>query len=443
MYLRGTHLKRLDSEILWTKLEHNGPYLFHNICTPSGKLEYALWLYSRVPKVSRVGKYFWTNVYDELKKRGYGGEFNRSELEALIRNVDYEYRFDDVDLETEADKYRFCIINDKLEAVQQWKMEPPLVYLSRAENHPQRGLIKNCILPEDVTINCGTKIPIPPPGHRWKEVVHNRGVRWLWSWFDNSTSKIKYVYPSADSDLHADSEIDKFNCARELGLKIETVRRNYMDLIKNPDSQELGCVLYIIDRFGIRVGNETNTGEVSGATTLRGKNLILDETNRVIRLRFLGKDSIPYDNDRRVPPDVFNAFRNLKRSSGVHSPLFPNVSSKTVNEYLAALHPGLTAKVFRTYNAGEILQRTLSKYTKAESQEGWLEIFKLANYEVSKFCNHRNKKSDYSLSTSIVNYIDPRIVVNWAESKNIPIERIYSKTLLKRFSWAINKNGGK
>lgn len=443
MYLRGTPLKRLDSTILWKNLEHNGPYLFHNIYTPFRDLEYALWLYSKVPKNSRIGKYFWLNVYNELKIRGYEGEFNKRVLEDLILNVNYEYSFDNQDLEYEFDKYRFCIIDEKLESIQQWKMEPPLVYLSRSENHPQRGIIKKCILPEDIIINCGSKIPIPPSGHHWKEIIHNRNVKWLWSWLDNSTYKLKYVYPSADSSLHAESEIDKFNCARELGSKIESIRKIYLDLITNQETWELGCVLYIIDRFGIRVGNETNIEEVSGATTLRGKNIILDESNKIIRLRFLGKDSIPYDNDRKVPIEVFNALKFLKRISGINDFLFPNVSSKTVNEYLNKLHTGLTAKVFRTYNAGEILQRILRKYNKDESQERWLEIFKLANYEVSKFCNHRNKRSEYSLSTAIVNYIDPRIVVNWANSKNIPIERIYSKSLLKRFSWAINKNGGK
>ncbi len=43
---------------------------------------------------------------------------------------------------------------------------------------------------------------------------------------------------------------------------------------------------------------------------------------------------------------------------------------------------------------------------------------------------------DYNLNTSMKNYIDPRVSVSWASKVNLPIEKVYSATLLKKFDWA-------
>jgi DNA topoisomerase-1 len=37
----------------------------------------------------------------------------------------------------------------------------------------------------------------------------------------------------------------------------------------------------------------------------------------------------------------------------------------------------------------------------------------------------------------MTNYIDPRIVVRWADRNNVPLETLYPKSLRERFSWAI------
>ncbi|RNE96721.1 type IB topoisomerase small subunit [Trypanosoma rangeli] len=42
-----------------------------------------------------------------------------------------------------------------------------------------------------------------------------------------------------------------------------------------------------------------------------------------------------------------------------------------------------------------------------------------------------------SLGTSKVNYIDPRIVCSWAREHSVPIGKIFSATLQKKFPWAM------
>ena len=43
-----------------------------------------------------------------------------------------------------------------------------------------------------------------------------------------------------------------------------------------------------------------------------------------------------------------------------------------------------------------------------------------------------------SLSTSKINYIDPRITVAFLKKHNIPVDKIFPKTLQEKFKWAFD-----
>ncbi|GAU47996.1 hypothetical protein TSUD_404730 [Trifolium subterraneum] len=43
-----------------------------------------------------------------------------------------------------------------------------------------------------------------------------------------------------------------------------------------------------------------------------------------------------------------------------------------------------------------------------------------------------------ALGTSRINYLDPRITVAWCKRHEVPIEKIFSKTLLEKFAWALD-----
>ena len=49
------------------------------------------------------------------------------------------------------------------------------------------------------------------------------------------------------------------------------------------------------------------------------------------------------------------------------------------------------------------------------------------------------EEAEYNISTSTskVNYLDPRITVAWCKSGEVPIEKIYNKTQLDKFVWAM------
>ena len=161
---------------------------------------------------------------------------------------------------------------------------------------------------------------------------------------------------------------------------------------------------------------------------------------------------------------------------------------------------GLTAKVFRTYNASNLFQKELKKITKkyvnydeADKVNILLDEFNKANAKVAMLCNHqkninksatkqlgslnlrikayrsrlrklqKSKKAklktirnirdkikklkakrtlkvelkNVALGTSKVNYIDPRITVAFMKRHNLPINKIFSKTLQDKFKWAL------
>jgi len=53
----------------------------------------------------------------------------------------------------------------------------------------------------------------------------------------------------------------------------------------------------------------------------------------------------------------------------------------------------------------------------------------------------REEGKEVSLGTSKINYLDPRITAAWCKTHNVPIEKIFSKTLLTKFPWAMEVDG--
>jgi DNA topoisomerase-1 len=47
------------------------------------------------------------------------------------------------------------------------------------------------------------------------------------------------------------------------------------------------------------------------------------------------------------------------------------------------------------------------------------------------------RTKEYNLGTSLKSYIDPTAYVKWARQVNFDLEKFYPKTLLNKFSWAL------
>jgi len=60
----------------------------------------------------------------------------------------------------------------------------------------------------------------------------------------------------------------------------------------------------------------------------------------------------------------------------------------------------------------------------------------LRKKELGKEMKSDNK--EIALGTSKINYMDPRITVAWCKHMEVPIEKIFNKSLLDKFPWAMS-----
>lgn len=461
------------------------------------------------------------------------------------------------------EEFGFCLLDGRKEKVGNYRIEPPGLFRGRGQ-HPKTGKLKTRVRPEDITINIGrgAKVPEPPHGHQWKDIVHNNTVTWLATWTENINGVPKYVQLGATSSLKGKSDYKKFETARRLKHHIGSIRARNAEELRSKEMavRQRATALWLIDHLAIRAGNEKGDDEADtvGCCSLRLEHVQLNPTTSEVTFDFLGKDSIRYLNTVKVDPIIVKNLAIFMRSPKTSTDMiFDRLDTTMLNSYLTSLMPGLTAKVFRTYNASFTMQKELDKCqddTDASVAEKILS-YNRANREVAILCNHQravaksheqsmsklNEKimhlkyhrlllkrklnddveaeesdidedaekkiikeiedieiekyrkkmekegKDYdpdyvppapcpaghktlspealqkkidslsvriqaarhqatdreenkttALGTSKINYIDPRITAAWCKIHNVPIEKMFTKTLREKFKWAMD-----
>ena len=321
---------------------------------------------------------------------------------------------------------------------------------------------------------------------------------------------------------------------------IEDIRRDYRKKMNSKDKfeKQLGTATYLIDVLALRVGNEKSEDEADtvGCCSLRKEHVEALADNQ-ISLDFLGKDSMRYFNTVTVDPQVWLNIKSFLEGKEPEQDLFDKINTNDLNSYLKDMMPGLTAKVFRTYNASTTLERELSKKDvsglEIEDKMAW---YNEANRQVAILCNHqktvskafdvsvekqkakiedmrdylaelkshlgkvrkgkegldegkaeeaaerkfrqagydekmkpikrkfpndvertqryigdvekkikskekelqeRDENKSIALGTSKLNYNDPRITVRWCKQNEVPIEKVFPKTVRSKFPWAM------
>jgi DNA topoisomerase-1 len=401
--------------------------------------------------------------------------------------------------EKEEEKYTWATIDGRKEKVGNYRVEPPGLFRGRGE-HPKMGRIKKRIMPEDITINCGkdAKVPEPPPGHKWKEVIHNDTVTWLCGWNDSvNTKDWKYVQFGATSSIKAESDIAKYEKARKLKDSVEKIRRDYFAKMKKGDplEQQLAVTTYLVDKLALRAGGEKDEdlADTVGVCTLRVGHVEFMPPS-TLKFDFLGKDSIRYLQEHEVDPLVFAAMSKFCKGKKPEHDIFDKIDPTKVNKHLQSLMPGLTIKVFRTYNASYVLNKLLREETPDGTVMQKKAAYDAANKEVAVLCNHqkgvskahdaqmekledkrkamakelaslRKEKLDknkgkiatlkerlaklelnikmkdelktVSLGTSKINYLDPRITIAWCKRQEVPPPTVFTRALIEKFNWSM------
>jgi DNA topoisomerase-1 len=426
-------------------------------------------------------------------------KFNFSKIVNKLKEIkdsvsDSEKREKKIKTEERKAEYGYAIVNGVREKIGAFVVEQASIFLGRGQNKIT-GSIKRNITPEEVTINVGKKdkTPIPPPGYKWKEVVHDQKAEWIAKWTDPLSKKIKHVYLSSEGQFKSNSDAQKFEKSRKLNKYIESIRKGYTKFVNSSDIKErqLGTVVYLVDNYGIRIGgdNDDSTADTFGASTLLVEHIKLKNQDTV-KFEFLGKDSILYKQTMTLPDRIFKNLEYFVKDKKKNLKIFDKISACDINNYLKNFDKDISAKVFRTRLGSSIMYTALEK-TKIKKKSTELEkrkAFENANIEVANVLNHqrsipkssekgiqklqeeieelekqlkakkgkdnktissklekkksllnsKNNLKNIAISTSRTNYIDPRLVVAWCKKNELDIKKIYTPILLRKFKWAID-----
>jgi len=290
--------------------------------------------------------------------------------------------------------YMYCMWDGRKQKVGNFRVEPPGLFRGRGE-HPKTGKVKLRVHPEQVTINIGKEatVPQPPDGHHWKEVKHDQEGTWLAMWQENINGCYKYVMLAANSDIKGQSDYKKFEKARELKKHIDRIRKDYTNDLKSDvmADRQRATAVYLIDKFALRAGNEKGEDEADtvGCCSLKFENVTLKPPNKVI-FDFLGKDSIRFYDEVEVVPQVFKNLKIFKKPPKRDGDqIFDRLSTASLNKHLSSYMTGLTAKVFRTYNASWTMSELLKKMKATGTIPEKVKAYNDANREVAILCNHK------------------------------------------------------
>ncbi|KAH9994163.1 hypothetical protein F4779DRAFT_219344 [Xylariaceae sp. FL0662B] len=429
---------KTDNSVKWTTLEHNGvlfppPYepLPKNVRliydgTPVNlhveAEEVAGFFGSMLNSTHNVEnpifqKNFFTDFKEVLGRTGgatdrHGNKVNIKEFAKLDFKPIFEYYHSKNEArkarpaaekkaeKAEKDKleapYMYCKWDGRKEKVGNFRVEPPGLFRGRGE-HPKTGKVKQRVMPEQITINIGkkAKAPAPPDGHKWKAIQHDNKATWLAMWQENINGQYKYVMLAANSAVKGRSDWEKFEKARELKKHIAKIRRDYTRDLKAEAmaDRQRATAVYLIDKFALRAGNEKDTeneAETVGCCSLKFEHITLREPNTVI-FDFLGKDSIRFYDEVTVERQVFKNLRVFKKPPKKEGDdIFDRLTTSQLNKHLSSYMPGLTAKVFRTYNASYTMSNLLKdlKVEDATIPEK-IKLYNDCNREVAILCNHK------------------------------------------------------
>lgn len=433
-----------NNEAKWETFSHNGvlfpePYIPHNVpllydnkkifLKPESE-EYAT-IYAKFTETDYVkNKTFNKNFFNDwikiLKSNGHDEikDFSKCDFSLILshlekhketkKNMSKEEKLKEKEKKDKfEEKFKIAWVDGKEQATGNFRIEPPGIFLGRG-CHPKAGKIKKRVYPEDITLNIDKKSAIPElpkffSNRKWGKIIHDNTLEWLASWKDDITGKTKYVWLGAKSDFKAKSDEHKFDLARKLAKNIIEIRRTNMNNITDKSidlkTKQLATALYLIDNLALRVGNEKGDDEADtvGVCSLRVEHIKFLPDNK-ISLDFLGKDSVRYQNVVKIDSNVYDVLLSFIKNKSKNDDLFDLINPQMLNQYLGTMMEGLTAKVFRTFNASKLFQTELNEINgeiekiKDDVDDKKkiniiLDLYNKANIKVAILCNHQKNVS--------------------------------------------------
>ena len=291
------------------------------------------------------------------------------------------------------EKFGKAIMDGNEVEVGNYMAEPPGIFIGRGE-HPLRGKWKPPVTAKDVTLNLGKEAKVPKGN--WGKIVHDKESMWLAGWTDFLTQKRKYVWLADTAGLKQDRDKEKYEKAVKLSNEIEKIKDRIVKDMKSKDPKisKIATACYLIYRTAMRVGDEKDPDEADtvGATTLRKEHINI--TPNSIEFDFLGKDSVRWQESVPAEGHDKQFHENLKKIIQNKKPkddIFDGITSRHVNVYYSSIVKGLTAKVFRTYLATNVVKNYLKEHDNLKGKTSNEKLYhaKMANLEAAIMCNHK------------------------------------------------------
>ncbi|MEM0287505.1 MAG: DNA topoisomerase I [Nitrososphaerota archaeon] len=426
---------------------------------------------------------FYKFVDDERKAKESMSKEERKKVAQERKRIKEELR----------NTFGYAIIDGRKVEVANWIVEPPSIFMGRGM-HPLRGRWKYRVEARDITLNLDENAPIPKG--QWGSIVHDHHSMWLARWMDKLTGKMKYVWPHDSSFLQQERNKEKYDRAAKLNKYIDKIRETIKKDLKSQDqrTRQVATVCYLIDRLGMRVGDEKDPDEADtvGATTLRVEHVKIH--NPDIFFDFLGKDSVRWTKTiSQAEPSLIQNMKEFIKNKKPSDEIFDGITSRVVNSYLSKMATHITAKMFRTFHATKRVEEFLSNEVPRNitQSDEYTKIYyaKRANLEAAILCNHKKtppknwedlikkkqskleelivkspknekekarleqriqklnlqldlalKTKDYNLNTSLKNYIDPRIFKAWCSYVGLDWRKLYTASLQRKFAWVSRSN---
>jgi DNA topoisomerase-1 len=408
-------------------------------------------------------------LVDEEKKRKESITKARKKAEAATRKANREQM---------KATYGHAEIDGERVEIANWLVEPPGLFMGRGA-HPMRGRWKPRVFHADVILNLDKEAQIPPG--QWKQIVHDQKSMWLAKWIDKLGGREKYVWLHDSSGLQQERNKEKYDRATRIGRSLDRISARIVKGMssRDPRVRKIATVCYLIDKLGMRVGDEKDEDEADtvGATTLRVEHVKLEPER--IEFDFLGKDYVRWVKSLSAPnPVLVKNIREFILRKKPTSEIFEGVNSGMVNRFLSEIQEGLTAKVFRTYHATAVVENYLRSVDSSGAEEfEKLYQAKISNLVAAEWCNHKRtpaknweeliakkkqrleqlrqmgkkavprmrklelqldlavKTKDYNLNTALKNYIDPRVYKSWCDHVGIDWTSLYTKAMQRKFAW--------
>jgi DNA topoisomerase-1 len=309
--------------------------------------------------------------------------------------------------------YGYAVVDGKKQQIGSYVMEPAGIFIARGDSK-NLGLWKYRPTPETININCSSNPPLPPEGHTWKKVECNHNLLAPFSFIIDVGHKLtvqKAARFTYGSELGNNADEHKFEVSLALWKNWDMVQKYILDNVNSSNKNIRQCALiaWLIQNTSIRIGgasSDERENNVVGASTLKKENIHVDVYTDLsiynpkskdcfqkgeIKLNFLGKDSVPYNNVfETYESNVVYALDSLIRSKNEGERIF-DVSAGEVNKFLQKCIPEITVKMFRPALGNHTLVEKLNETDTKTNDKELKKVmdFTRANLATAKLLNHQ------------------------------------------------------